>query len=280
MTIRILCLHGMGTNASIFSKQTGEYCMPQELWRVATAELGHLASLRKTLPSEYEFVFMEGILPCEAAPGAAALFSGPYRCWYDTPTTVKVERAHSEVLGFVQREGPFDGVIGFSQGAAVAASILLGHELDQLPPPFGFALFICSPLPFSHSLASGIDTRTAFGAPCVTWPVRPGCPDTVPSYLMPDPRYLRGEEYFNKTTDAAECFYQMFLDTTDAVRITTRTGHVIGAKDEWRRHSEHLVKLCAEQVSTVLYHQGGHGIPEESSDELCDLIETLAIDSQ
>lgn len=247
---------------------------------VLIADFQGAASLRNTLPaSEYEFVFMQGIMSCEAAPGASGLFSGPYLCWYDTPTTAKVARAHREVLDFVQTNGPFDGVIGFSQGAAVAASILLHQELDQIAPSFGFALFICSPLPFSHSLAYGIDTRAAFGAPCITWPVRPGCPDTVPADLVPDSRYLQGEHCLH-STGAEECFYQMFHGTVDAVRISIRTGHVIGEKDEWRSHSENMSNLCAGQSRTVIYHQSGHEIPGDFSEELCDLVETLAIESQ
>lgn len=245
-----------------------------------TADIETVASLRNILPSEYEFIFMDGLFPCEAAPGAAALFSGPYISWYSPPTTTRVAHAHREILAFVDKYGPFDGVMGFSQGAAVAASILLHHELDEVAPPWRFAIFVCAPLPFSSSVANGIDTRAAFGAPCVTWPVRPDCPDTVPSDLIPDLQYLRGEDHDSSDTAVTEHFYQMFHGAVDKVRISARTGHIIGAKDEWRRHSEELVQLCEKQSRTVLYHQSGHEIPDEYSEELSDLIETLAIESQ
>lgn len=222
---------------------------------------------------------MQGILPCEAAAGARGLFSGPYLCWFDTPTTAKIALAHRAILEFIQTHGPFDGVMGFSQGAAIAASILLHCEAEQKASPFRFAIFICSPLPFSHSLAHGVDTRTAFGVPSITKPVRPGCPDTVPPDLVPDSRYLQGEQH-QGSSSGEETFYQMFLGSVDTVRISARTGHVIGAHDEWRRHSESLVELCVKKSRTVLYHQGGHEIPETFSEELCDLIETLVMESE
>ena len=46
----------------------------------------------------------------------------------------------------IEEEGPFDGVIGFSQGAAVAANILLLYQAKNLfgPPPFKVAVFLCA----------------------------------------------------------------------------------------------------------------------------------------
>ena len=74
-----------------------------------------IASFRSLLPEDYEFVFLDGIVECEAAPGVDGFYPGPYLCWYNTPTTSKVARAHKYVLDFVRANGPFDGVMGFSQ---------------------------------------------------------------------------------------------------------------------------------------------------------------------
>jgi hypothetical protein len=46
----------------------------------------------------------------------------------------------------IEEEGPFDGVLGFSQGSSIAASLMLDHEINHPrdPPPFSFAiLFSC-----------------------------------------------------------------------------------------------------------------------------------------
>lgn len=60
----------------------------------------------------------------------------------------------SDLSEYVASEGPFDGVIGFSQGAALAA-ILLAR--DEFPAPFSFAVFICGGPPFcEESLRDGV----------------------------------------------------------------------------------------------------------------------------
>lgn len=254
------------------------------------------ACFRKLLPPDYDLVFLDGPATCDAAPGVAALYPGPYRCWYDTPTTSKVQKAHAAVLAFARRAGPFDGVMGFSQGAALAASVLLHHELEGAPPPFAFAVFVCAPLPFSHALAHGIDTRAHFGSPAQR-PVRPDCPDAVPAHLVADAAYLRGEERLAaakaKASAAADAagpvrapaakeeeeegahFYQMFHASVDRVRIQVPTVHVVGARDKWRLHSLDVLQLCARDLAVSFEHGGGHEIPRDTAEDMCDLIEGL-----
>jgi hypothetical protein len=54
-------------------------------------------------------------MECDPAPGVANVFPKPYLCWYNTPTTIKVAAAQKYVLDYIKKEGPFDGVLGFSQ---------------------------------------------------------------------------------------------------------------------------------------------------------------------
>ena len=44
---------------------------------------------------------------------------------------------------YITEEGPFDGVLGFSQGASLAATYLIqfGREYPSLPLPFKCAIF-------------------------------------------------------------------------------------------------------------------------------------------
>jgi pimeloyl-ACP methyl ester carboxylesterase len=54
----------------------------------------------------------------------------------------------------MQREGPFDAVMGFSQGAALAFSLLLHHAEKygpSAPPLFKAAVFICAGAPYELS---------------------------------------------------------------------------------------------------------------------------------
>ncbi|GME51597.1 serine hydrolase FSH [Neofusicoccum parvum] len=250
MVVRILCLHGMGVNAAIYASQT--------------------ATLRLMLPSDYEFDFLPAAEACEPAAGVAAFFPGPYRCWYSTPTTAAIDAAHTFILKHVQRAGPFDGVIGFSQGAALAASILLRQELAGERPPFKFAVLFGAPLPFTHTTQHGIDLRRAFGASATV----PTTSTSIPTHLAAGPDGPAAVDAFEPAR--ADAFYQMYHASVDEVRIRVPTVHVIGARDQWRRHSLDLIELCAKEVAFVLEHDGGHEIPRRGAEDVCDLIETAA----
>jgi len=57
-----------------------------------------------------------------------------------------VKEAHDLLAAVIAEEGPFDGVVGFSQGASLAASYAIQHQINfpDQPPPFRFAvLFSC-----------------------------------------------------------------------------------------------------------------------------------------
>lgn len=57
----------------------------------------------------------------------------------------------------MKSEGPFDGAIGFSQGAALIALLLARGDF---PLPFSFAVFICGGPPFDEeSLRDGEELR-------------------------------------------------------------------------------------------------------------------------
>ncbi|KAI9842019.1 MAG: hypothetical protein M1837_007515 [Sclerophora amabilis] len=295
MPLRVLCLHGMGVNADIMRKQT--------------------ASFRSLLPSFYEFTFVDGGSTCDAAPGVAEFYPGPYRCWYDTPTTKKVAKAHRRVFAIIRQEGPFDAVMGFSQGASLAASMILHHQIERPsePPLFRVAIFICSPLPFSSGLHHGIDARTYFGLKA-TKPLSTCRPTKVPEYLIPkDPYFMRGDneaahkdssKQSKKSPAAASAHrsphllndghvsvsrktnqqndeqisgphWQMFHPTVDTVRISIPTAHIGGQKDFWRPHSNDLMKLCDGRLASVFEHDGGHEVPKFASEEICDVIETV-----
>ncbi|KAI4182055.1 MAG: hypothetical protein L6R41_006235 [Letrouitia leprolyta] len=127
--MRFLCLHGMGTNPEILEAQ--------------------IAPLRAGLSGHHEFVYLAGEVECDAAPGVSNIYPGPYLSYYTLPTTTQVQDAHDLVLDFIDEEGPFDAVIGFSQGAALASSLMLQRAKDTSAEPlFQLAIFLCASLPF------------------------------------------------------------------------------------------------------------------------------------
>lgn len=62
--------------------------------------------------------------------GITSTFPGAYLCYYSIPNSGQVFAAHEMLHEFIADEGPFDGVLGFPQGAALAAAIILYHTRD------------------------------------------------------------------------------------------------------------------------------------------------------
>lgn len=92
---------------------------------------------------------------------------GPFFEWYSwdhlkrTPPAETATNAIENVLSIVSEEGPFDGVVGFSQGAAIAASVLAHYSKQNPLEPqsnlFKFAMFICGSKPFTYDGMNLID---------------------------------------------------------------------------------------------------------------------------
>ncbi|PLB54711.1 hypothetical protein P170DRAFT_505429, partial [Aspergillus steynii IBT 23096] len=131
--VRVLCLHGIGTNSEIFEAQT--------------------ARLRYLLGDQYEFDFVDGAHPWPAYPSIAEVFGHDQVCYsYCDDTPQSVRRAVADLAQYAAENGPFDAVMGFSLGAALALTLLLNHEqLGLSEPPFDCAVLLCSVLPCDWS---------------------------------------------------------------------------------------------------------------------------------
>jgi len=106
--MKFLCLHGRGTNSDIFESQLG--------------------ALRSRLSPQHTFDFVDGEYACSAAPGIASLYPGPYLTWFSRYEPERVNKVHDFLRSVMDEDGPYDGIIGFSQGASLAASFLLCEE--------------------------------------------------------------------------------------------------------------------------------------------------------
>lgn len=135
---RILCLHGGGTNTIIFQYQA--------------------RNLISKLKPHFRLVYANAPFLCDAGPNVLPLYRdhGPFRCWLpwkkalasdnddDEPDKKAVIAAIEESLERAMRAdhagtGPWVGLVGFSQGAKLSASLLLEQELRrdqrrQTPP--------------------------------------------------------------------------------------------------------------------------------------------------
>ncbi|KAJ3474663.1 hypothetical protein NLG97_g9743 [Lecanicillium saksenae] len=152
---RIVCLHGGGTNARIFRAQC----------RV----------LRAQLQPYFRLVFPEAPFHSEAGPDVVSVFStwGPFKSWIRgdslahaaTQTSVAeyASTIHDSIDAALQADdysgatGPVAGLLGFSQGAKMAGSLLLREQdrletemfagYEELFPEYRFAVLLAGRAP-------------------------------------------------------------------------------------------------------------------------------------
>ena len=126
--MHFLCLHGLGTNSQILELQT--------------------AAIRYALGPEHTYDFIEGELPYPMEPGIAHLVSpgDSFHAYFD-PTSASsildtLEELEAHIADATVDDQPYDGVIGFSHGSCLAATLLLRAAAAQRPLPFKVAIFL------------------------------------------------------------------------------------------------------------------------------------------
>ncbi|KAJ5560307.1 hypothetical protein N7513_002706 [Penicillium frequentans] len=134
--MKFLCLHGASTNTEILEIQTGGL-------RQKLSEKGHT------------FKFMNGRFVAPVEGELEGVVDGPFFNHYDRDTTPgsTVAQAIEHTQNIIAKEGPFDAVLGFSQGAALAAAMIIQHAKANpgAPPLFRAAVFLCGGAPWEQS---------------------------------------------------------------------------------------------------------------------------------
>jgi hypothetical protein len=183
------------------------------------------ASIRFHLDNNHEFEFVEGQFVWPPARGIEEAFGKQEACYsYFDCTLQSIHQAVLDLAEYLDSEGPFDGIIGFSQGGALAAT-LLAAEFRGL-------------LPASKTSGSGSRLKCAIFLSC-------GQPWDFVALESGEDRRLSAE------TDGV------------CIRIPTAhfwgsndTEGFIGNHD--------VVPICEEKNRAVFVHMSGHGIPTAS----------------
>ncbi|KAK9788112.1 hypothetical protein SCARD494_10121 [Seiridium cardinale] len=120
---RILCLHGGGTNIRIFKAQC--------------------RAIEPKLKAHFRFAYAEAPYECTPGPDVVSVYAsyGPFKRWLrwlpehkeidnqsaldDVRRVINAAKADDDKLGAT---GPWVGILGFSQGARLAASLLFQHQ--------------------------------------------------------------------------------------------------------------------------------------------------------
>ncbi|XP_022740679.1 esterase C25G4.2-like [Durio zibethinus] len=104
---RILCLHGFRTSAEILKKLVLRW--------------------PATLLDKLDLVFLDGPYPAQGKSDVEGIFDPPYYEWFQANQDFTEYTNFEECLAFIEdymiKNGPFDGFLGFSQGAILSAAL-------------------------------------------------------------------------------------------------------------------------------------------------------------
>ena len=223
--MHFLCLHGIGTNNKIFEAQT--------------------AALRFELGDEHTYDFVEGTVPCKPASGLERFLPSPDRTsqyyshfdWYSASSLLE---ALQSLSSYIEANGPYDGVIAFSQGSCLASTLMLQHhrtDPDDGAPLFKCAIFLSGILPFDTD-ALGAGQRKQIG------------------------KINAAEAEYCDSSSEDESDLE---DVVDAFRIPT--AHIWGLNDDHPLpQGDRLYQLCPGQLRVAVTHREGHSIPSRRND--------------
>ncbi|SLM36796.1 Serine hydrolase FSH [Lasallia pustulata] len=115
----------------------------------------------------HTFDFVEGTIPVPIAPEIKAYYpeTDSYFNYFDwSPGTMRT--ALDQLESFIALEGPYDGVIGYSHGGALAATFLIKHSRlhPGAPPPFKCAIFLSGGIPMDPDALEKDEVRPLDGA--------------------------------------------------------------------------------------------------------------------
>ncbi|KAI9690814.1 MAG: hypothetical protein M1822_008433 [Bathelium mastoideum] len=186
------------------------------------------AALRHELGSSHTYDFVEGLRPSEMDRGISSISAsdGEYFKYYEPYDSTSFRKALDDLGKYLDTDGPFDGVIAFSQGCSLAAAFIIEEQRRQVQAGNG-------------------DPASASSFKCaVFFAGRPPYVDAGPEH-----RSLGGKK------DAAS-------SGSFTMRIAIPTAHIWGANDEFEPgNALALYDLCGPQTRCVVVHEGGHEVP-------------------
>lgn len=83
--------------------------------------------------------------------------SDEFFTYFDPESVESYTLALSDLNFYIATEGPFDGIVAFSQGAGLAASLMIDYDQNKKPQPFKVAIFF----------SGGVPTRVTHGEICM-----------------------------------------------------------------------------------------------------------------
>lgn len=169
-------------------------------------------------------------------------------------------KAHEWLQRKLHGDGPYDGVIGYAQGAAVVSSYLLYQQWydHEHGPPFRFATFISGGISLAVLKDLGVPVPRA--AEQIVEEAGLRCE----AHLQPLPSHisLARQAIFNSD----DCFGLNLNRVPRELKIRIPTVHIWGMNDPDFPTSIHLAGLCDPYIRKIYRHDGGHEVPQKPED--------------
>ncbi|KAI1415546.1 serine hydrolase-domain-containing protein [Hypoxylon sp. FL1857] len=248
--MRIICIYRDGRNGETYH-----------------SELDILLSKLRSLNTEVSIDFLDGHSKCldiliKDAPVQETQFLG-------IGEVEKFRKAGKELAMKLDRDGPYDGVLAFSQGAALVSSFLLYRQWydHELPPPFKFAIFISGSIPLKVLRDLGVPvSKEAEHVVAQAGLRRDEALGPLPTHTTKARRAV-----FNSD----DCFGLNLNRIPLELKIRIPTVHVWGENDPVFPTSIQLAGLCDPYIRKIYTHPGGHEMPHEEKEvvEIVLLIE-------
>ncbi|KAI8623317.1 serine hydrolase FSH [Xylariaceae sp. FL1651] len=245
--MRILCLHGRNQSGRIFE-----------------AHLEPAIKVFQGSESRVSFDFTDGPICCAELSADGQ----PVYNFYAAPVIAEIRNAHEWLARKLDVDGPYDGVIAFSQGAALVSSYLLyqqWYEHEQAPP-FKFAGFMSGSIPLDVLKSLGAQvSRAAERVVEETELRRQGVLGPLPSHVSRARLAI-----FNSD----DCFGLNLNKMPLELKIRVPTIHVWGQRDPEFPASIHLAGLCDPYIRKMHTHGDAHEVPQgvEDVSQLAQLI--------
>ncbi|KAI1136858.1 serine hydrolase FSH [Hypoxylon sp. FL0543] len=251
--MRIICIYGDGKSGEAYG-----------------SELDPLLSELRSLNTEASIDFIDGSLPGLDLLNKDAPSQEPNRNQLVGIGEVEEIRKAGERLSVrLDRDGPYDGVLAFSRGAALVSSFLMYRQWydHELPPAFKFAIFINGSIPLNVLRDLGVPvSREAEDVVAQAELRRDGALGPLPAHAAKARRAV-----FNSD----DCFGLNLNRIPLELKIRIPTVHVWGDNDPLFPTSIQLAGFCDPYIRKIFTHPGEHEIPrgENALVEIASLIE-------
>jgi pimeloyl-ACP methyl ester carboxylesterase len=222
------------------------------------------------------------------------LFESGHYTWWPKPTANAIQGAHQWLVDYIDQHGPFDAVMGFSQGCSLIGTFLLYHALEtpDEPLPFKAAILICGGLPLNflqdglglpvsqraHEIHEQTVALLKEKAGRLTELAKERDKIKMGMSLWDDTAVLLHDPDCLPEEGGSDVFGLDFKAMPPQARIKIPTVHVYGAKDPRWPASIQLAYFCDKDTRKMYDHGGGHDIPRstEVSNRLAELVVQLS----